>query len=87
MIHIDHLWNREATPVQELLDIPQETTERVILRLAEIPVHPSRIHQVPRDREVSSTPRDLMEDQRVDLVIDRAKQFIEQPGRAENTWQ
>jgi hypothetical protein len=50
-------------------------------------VHPIRIQQVASKREVSATPRDLTEDQRIDSHLRGTKQFLEESGRARNQWQ
>jgi hypothetical protein len=40
-------------------------------------VHPDRIHQILSERAVSSTPRDLTEDQRLDSVLEEAEKCFE----------
>jgi hypothetical protein len=87
IVHIDNLQERGTTSVELPEDKPKHRSEVDILRPAVFPVHPRRIQQVPKDREVSLTPRDLTEDQRADQVLDRAEQFIEQSTTARNTWQ
>jgi hypothetical protein len=87
IVHIDNLQEQGTTSVELPEDKPKERSEEDILRPAVFPVHPSRIQQVPKDREVSLTPRDLTEDQRADQVLDSAERFIEQSTRARITGQ
>jgi hypothetical protein len=50
-------------------------------------VHPDRIHQILSERAVSSTPRDLMEDQRLDQVPEEAEKCLETSKSIRSTWQ
>jgi hypothetical protein len=72
VIHIDNLGNRGTKAASE-----------------EYPglVHPDRIQQIELEREVSPIPRDLMEDQRLDQVIDSAERAINDSIRARDTSQ
>jgi len=50
-------------------------------------VHPNRIGQIDNEWEISVTPRDLAEDQRLDNILDNAERFLASSGRARNQWQ
>jgi hypothetical protein len=48
-------------------------------------VHPDRVGQITNSREVSATPRDLGEDQRLNQLLDKTEQFITESVEARNT--
>jgi hypothetical protein len=61
--HIDNLQKRK--------DISSGKDQREI-------IHPDRIQQIQLGREVSSTPRDLTEDQRLDRILEGAEKVIQE---------
>jgi hypothetical protein len=87
IIHIDNLQEWEEVRSGDPAIILREDIQASETEFAFSNIHPSRIHQVPIARAVSATPRDLTEDQRLDLVLDSAEQTIEESKRASNTWQ
>jgi hypothetical protein len=50
-------------------------------------VHPDRIHQILSERAVSSTARDLTEDQRLDQEPEEAEKCLETSKSIRSTWQ
>jgi len=50
-------------------------------------VHPEQILRIVNNRGVSATPRDIMEDQRSDQVLDKVEQIMHESERARNSWQ
>jgi hypothetical protein len=50
-------------------------------------VHPDRERQILSERAVSSTPRDLTEDSRLDRVLEEAERCIATSKHTRNTWQ
>jgi hypothetical protein len=44
-------------------------------------VHPDRVPQIVSESSVSTVPRDLTEDQRLDLILDSAEQVIQDSFR------
>jgi hypothetical protein len=80
-IYIDNIRKRGTTSQEFPVEIPEERAEEEILRPAIFPVQPSRSHQVPKAREVSSTPRDLTEDLRLDRILKSAERVIQDSFR------
>ena len=72
VIHIDNLRKRESSA----------TLEKGVGN-----IHPDRIQQIPSERAISSTPRDLAEDLRIDRVLEAAEKCISSSERLRNTWQ
>jgi len=72
VIHIDNLWKRESLTTSEKEDGI---------------VHPDRIQQTPSRREILSTPRDLAEELRIDIVLDAAEKCITSSEKLRSTWQ
>jgi hypothetical protein len=70
--HIDILRKREEVLSKELL--PEEVHEDSD-QLQQ--VHPDRVKQLLQEREVSSVPRDLTEDQRLDRILESAERVIQ----------
>jgi hypothetical protein len=87
IVHIDNIRKREIASKEFSVVTSEERIAETDIRHTTIPVHPSRRLQVPKDREVSSTPRDLSEDQRLDQVLEDTETFLEESSRARNTWQ
>jgi len=86
VIHIDNLKNRENV----ISDAASKATSVARIncnRKNEGQVHPDRIGQIDNKREISVTPRDLAEDQRLDNILDNAERFLASLGRARNQWQ
>jgi hypothetical protein len=50
-------------------------------------IHPDRIHQIEVPRGVSSQPRDLTEDQRLDRILEEAEAVIQDSLKARTTHQ
>jgi len=50
-------------------------------------IHPDRNQQILSERVISSTPRDLMEDSRIDQVLESAEKCISSSRRLRDTWQ
>jgi hypothetical protein len=50
-------------------------------------IHPDRVHQVEIPRGVSSQPRDLTEDQRLDIILEEADAVIQDSLKARLTYQ
>jgi hypothetical protein len=71
--HIDILRNQEEGLSQDQL--PEED-----LRVPE-QIHPNRILQISRERAVSTVPRDLTEDQRLDRILDSTEMVIQESFR------
>jgi hypothetical protein len=66
IIHIDNLKERERlAPIDNRLEI----------------VHPDRIQQLLPERAVSSTPRDLTEDSRLDRILVSAERVVQESFR------
>jgi len=66
------IWKREySAPSEECSDI----------------LHPDRIQQILLERAVSSTPRDLAEDQRLDQVLKEAEECLATSKDIRSTWQ
>jgi len=72
VIHIDNLRERESLA----------TSEKGVGI-----IHPDRIQRIPSGGEISSTPRDLAEDLRIDIVLDAAEKCITSSERHRSTWQ
>jgi len=72
VIHIDNLRKRESLTTSEKEDGI---------------VHPDRIQRTPSRREISSTPRDLAEELRIDIVLDAAEKCIVSSKKLRDTWQ
>jgi len=72
VIHIDNLRKRESLSTLEKEDGT---------------VHPDIIQRTPSRGEISSTPRDLAEDLRIDIVLDAAEKCISTSERLRDTWQ
>ena len=89
--HIDKLRTREVLVPEEPKELPkgsgqfQERQEPAELDLQAAKVHPDRVGQITNTREVSATPRDLAEDQRLDQLLDKAGQYIEESVQARDT--
>jgi hypothetical protein len=89
--HIDNLRVREGLvpgePKEPLRDSEQrpERQESAKSDLQAANVHPDRVSQVTYTREVSATPRDLAEDQRLDQLLDKAELYITESVQARNT--
>jgi len=72
IIHIDNLRKREhSAPLKENSGF----------------VHPDRAQHNLLERAVSSTPRDLTEDSRLDRVLEEAERCIATSEHTRNTWQ
>jgi len=50
-------------------------------------IQPDSIQQIISERTISSTPRDLTEDLRIDQVLESAERCISSSERPRNTWQ
>jgi len=86
VIHIDNLESREnvtSDPVSKATLIVRTNHDQK----DEEKVHPDRIGQIDNEREISVTPRDLVEDQRFGNILDNAEPFLASSGRARNQWQ
>jgi len=86
IIHIDNLRARESVSLRTTASVVPR--EDIVSRVEHFPsqVHPGRIQNVARERQVSSTPRDLCDDQRVN-PNSRAREAwgIEPPGKEEQS--
>jgi hypothetical protein len=75
VIHTDNLQKREySAPLEDHPGI----------------VHSDKAQQILFEKAVSLTPRDLMEDQQADQVLERAERFLEETEQNRknwNTWQ
>jgi hypothetical protein len=74
-IHIDNLRKREdalkqARASEERREVPKEDQSSQ-------QVHPDRVAQISEDRSVSSVPRDLTEDQRLNRILEEAEEVIQ----------
>jgi hypothetical protein len=74
--HIDNLIRRESVAAQRSTGFPEWNSE--LLEVEEIPnqVYPSWVGNISRKSEVSTTPRDLTEDQQADQIVWSAEQFV-----------
>jgi hypothetical protein len=92
IVYIDNLGDREIITRQEGSstisknqtdrDLPKEPLQEYSGR-----IHPDRIKKVTAGHAVSSTPRDLTEDQCRDQILESVEQFIEQSTRTCDTCQ
>jgi hypothetical protein len=72
--HIDNLRSREEIAIQS--KAPRDKQEAPETNLVHQQIHPDRVAQISKDREVSIVPRDLTEDQRLDQILEEAEQTI-----------
>jgi hypothetical protein len=85
IIHIDNLQERTnigRNQYSENVDIPGKDIEIVESsqdRSAKI--HPDRVPQIAKERAVSTVPRDLTEDQRLDRILESAERVIQESLR------
>jgi len=80
VIHIDDLESREnvtSDAVSKATLIARTNHDQK----DEENVHPDRTGQIDNEREISITPRDLAEDQRLDNILDNAELFLASSGR------
>jgi hypothetical protein len=89
--HIEKLRIREGLVPEEPKELPgdleqlQGRQEPAKSDLQAAKVHPDRVGQITNTREVSATPRDLAEDQRLDQLLDEAELFITESVQARST--
>jgi hypothetical protein len=89
--HIDKLRIREGLVPEEPKESPrdseqhQERQEPAKSDLQTANVHPDRVDQISNTREVSATPRDLAEDQRLDQLLNKAELYITESVQARNS--
>jgi hypothetical protein len=89
--HIEKLRIREGLVPEEPKELPrdleqrQERQESAESDLRTTKVHPDRICQITNTREVSATPRDLDEDQRLDQLLEKAELYITESVQARNS--
>jgi hypothetical protein len=89
--HIEKLRVREESVPKEPRELPgdleqlQGRQEPAKFNLQAAKVHPATVGQITNTREVSATPRDLAEDQRLDHLLDRTELFITESVQARNT--
>jgi len=83
--YIDNLQAREVVANGEGSNLSRK--DRGNSNNTPYPIHPHRAKQVSDTREVSGTPRDLLQDQRCDDILDSAEQCLEESSRARNQWQ
>jgi len=86
IIHIDNLKNRE-TVISDTASKAISVARIDCNQKDEGKVHPDRIGQIDYEQEISDTPRDLAENQRLNNILDNAEQFLASSGRARNQWQ
>jgi hypothetical protein len=77
--HIDKIQTREEARSQNLSPKEVQRVPEPVKQQQQI--HPDRIPQILREREVSAVPRDLTEDQRLDLILDSAERVIQESFR------
>jgi hypothetical protein len=87
LIPIDNLPTREACAIRNDSEIIEGHGGDLASGGQLQQVHPERVSRVPSTQGVSSTPRDLSEDQRAVVILDGAEQSLEESGRARNQWQ
>ena len=78
IIHIDNLWGQEETRIQSSASVLQASEDAIQLEDTRSQIHPSRIHQMSIVREMSATPRDFTEDQRVEQLSRYTEQFTDE---------
>jgi hypothetical protein len=71
VIHIDNLQKREFSA-------PLEDHPAIF--------HSDKAQQIQFEKAVSPTPRDLIEDQRADQVLERAERFLEESEQNRKNW-
>ena len=78
IIHIDNHRARKSVSLRTTASVVPR--EDIVSQAEDYPsqVHPSRIQNVARERQVSSTPRDLCDDQRVNQLLDSTNQYVEE---------
>jgi hypothetical protein len=77
--HIDTLRKREEVLSQDELSEEVHQVPNQVQYHQQI--HPDRISQIPRERAVSTVPRDLTEDQRLDWILESAERVIQESFR------
>jgi hypothetical protein len=87
IIHINQLHDQEAKRIPEGCNViaGQESEESSREITKEDPL--DRVDQVSIVRDISTTPRDLMEDQRLDQRSEDSKASNSESSRARNIWQ
>jgi hypothetical protein len=73
--HIENRQGREDITAETI--VPTEHQE--VLRQDQLPqtVHPDRVAQISNQRSVSAVPRDLIDDQRLDRILESAERVIQ----------
>jgi hypothetical protein len=82
VIHIDNR-DKQRTIVTEYLKEEPAVTEfpasqPVEVKQTSTSIHPDRVNQSKQTREISTTPTNLTDDQRVNQILEKAERFIEE---------
>jgi len=87
IIYMDYLQSRESTAIRKEPEPHQASPEDFESEYLPAYIYPDWVPRMGIDREISTTPRDLTNNQRTEQILDCTEQFIDESVRARSTRQ